>query len=327
MKYTKLYYFIGLTLLALVSLYLAISLGTVHTSWDTPLQLFWHPNHDLQQVIIRDIRMPRAFSAFITGASLALAGCLMQILLRNPLADPYILGVSGGAAGGALLALLFGFSAFWFSSSAFIGALLSMLLVFALAGMSRADSTRLLLTGVVTASGWGAIISFILIISPNHTLHSMLFWLMGDFSGSSHPLFPALVLLASLLISISIARSLNLLVRGEYHAMSLGVNQQRLRIIIYFLSALLTTVAVTTAGTIGFVGLIVPHMLRLMIGSDHRILLPAAVLLGGSLVCLADTVSRIIFSPQQIPVGIITALIGVPIFLYLLQNNSRRIKR
>lgn len=308
----------------MASLYFAVDLGSVKTAWTAPWMVWIHPSNNLQQHIINDLRLPRALSAFITGGLLALAGCLMQVLLRNPLADPYILGISGGAACGALLMLLLGVSGFWLTGSALLGALLSMLLVFGLVGSNTRDNTRLLLTGVVVASGWAAVISTILLVSPDQSLHGMLFWLMGDFSYSSHPLLPAVVLLLGLLVSWSIAQPLNLLQRGDYQATSLGVNTKQLSLLIYFLSALLTACAVTTAGTIGFVGLIVPHLLRLLIGSNHRILLPASVLFGGSLVCCADTLSRVLFAPQQIPVGIITAIIGVPIFLYLLQHNSRR---
>ena len=270
------------------------------------------------QTIITELRLPRSLSGFAVGALLALAGTLMQVLVRNPLADPYILGISGGASVATLLVMLAGLSGLWITSSAFIGALLSMLLVFGLAHNNGSwTSTRLLLTGVVIAAGWGALISFLLATSPERELPNMLFWLMGDLAYAQH--IPALyvVLFLGLLISLALARSLNVLSFGDKTAGSLGINQHRLHYQLYVLASLLTASAVTQAGSIGFVGLVVPHFIRLAGFTDHRILLPASALAGGSLVVLADTLARIIIAPQQLPVGVVTALIGVPVFLYL----------
>jgi iron complex transport system permease protein len=262
-------------------------------------------------------------SAFVVGGLLALAGALMQVLLRNPLADPYVLGISGGAAVMALAAMLLGLGAAWVNGGALLGALVSMLLVFGLAhGRGQWTPTRLLLTGVVVAAGWGAVISFMLAISPERNLRGMLFWLMGDLGHEAAAIGSWLLLLAGLLIAFSQARPLNLLVRGELQAAALGVDVRPLRMGIYVLASLLTATAVTLAGTIGFVGLVVPHMLRLVVGGDHRVLLPASVLLGGSLLVLADTLARTLLAPQQLPVGVVTALIGVPVFLWLLYRSA-----
>jgi iron complex transport system permease protein len=249
----------------------------------------------------------------------------MQVLLRNPLADPYVLGVSGGAATGALLAMLFGLPALGLHGAAFSGALLSMLLVFALAhGSGSWSSQRLLLTGVVVAAGWGAVIGFLLALSPEAGLRSMLFWLMGDLSYAGTPTAGAAVLLGGLLLAVALGRPLNILTRGARTAAALGVSVPALRRLVYILASLLTATAVTLAGNIGFVGLIVPHMLRLLGLRDHRLLLPAAALLGGSLLVIADTLARSLLAPRQLPVGILTALVGVPLFLVLLRHGREQ---
>ncbi len=276
----------------------------------------------LENRLISELRLPRALSAFAVGGLLALSGALMQNLLRNPLGDPYVLGVSGGAAVGALGAMLLGLGTLWLNISAFAGALISMLLVFALAhGQGGWTTTRLLLTGVIVAAGWAAVIRLILAISPDTDLRGMIFWLMGDFSHANSPAFAITALILGLVLCLPIARNLNVLARGELNAQALGVNVRGLRWASYFIASLMTAVAVTQAGSIGFVGLVVPHLVRLIIGNDQRILLPASVLLGGTLLLCADTVARTIISPQQLPVGVITALIGVPLFLYLLNKG------
>ena len=218
--------------------------------------------------------------------------------------------------------MLLGLGGWWLQGSAFTGALLSMLLVFGIAHGSGAwNPHRLLLTGVVVAAGWGAAIAFLLAISPTQGLRGMLFWLMGDLSRAGLPLVAAAVLAGGLLIALAIGRSLNLLTRGELAARSLGVPVRTLRIVIYLLASGLTAVAVTLAGSIGFVGLVVPHLLRLAGIRDHRLLLPASVLLGGALLVAADTLARTLLAPQQLPVGILTALLGVPVFLVLLYRG------
>ena len=248
----------------------------------------------------------------------------MQVLLRNPLAEPYILGISGGAAIGALLAMLAGAASFGINSGALLGALASMLLVFGLAhGGGIWSPTRLLLTGVVVAAGWGALISFLLVMAPQQNLPGMLFWLMGDLAHADRALPGLVILLLGLLITLPRARSLNLLARGELQAAALGVEVKPLRLQLYLTASLMTATAVTIGGSIGFVGLVVPHMLRLFAGSDHRLLLPATVLGGGTLLLVADTLARTLLAPEQLPVGVLTAMLGVPLFLYLLQRSYR----
>ncbi len=312
----------GLALAALASLLWSLSRGSL------PLSLgeLWHAwNHPgMEQRLLTELRLPRALSAFAVGGLLALAGALMQTLLRNPLADPYVLGISGGAAVGALGAMLLGLGSFWLTGGSILGALGTMLLVFSLAhGGGSWTSNRLLLTGVVVSAGWSALISFMLAISPDNSLRAMMFWLMGDFSQSGDPGFALLVLAIGLLLCLPLARNLTLLGRGELQAQALGVNVTRLRWSIYFIAALLTAVAVTQAGSIGFIGLVVPHLIRLLLGNDQRLLLPASVLLGGTLLLCADTLARTVIAPQQLPVGVITAMLGVPVFLYLLRRGNQ----
>ncbi|MFQ5642699.1 MAG: FecCD family ABC transporter permease [Thiogranum sp.] len=278
----------------------------------------------LHAQIFWELRWPRTASAFVTGALLGVAGALMQVLLRNPLADPYILGVSGGASVGALLAILAGAGTLLLQSFAFAGALFSTLLVFSLAhGRGNWDTTRLLLTGVVLAAGWGAIISLLLAISPGIQVQGMLFWLMGDLSAAHTPVAGSVVLVLATTLAFLLAPSLNLLAGGELRATALGVETDRLRITIYILASLATATAVTQAGNIGFVGLIAPHMLRLAGARDHRALIPGVVLLGGTLLLVADGLSRLVIEPRQLPAGVLTALLGVPLFLFLLYRSYR----
>ncbi|MGH8278098.1 MAG: FecCD family ABC transporter permease [Gammaproteobacteria bacterium] len=313
----------GLAVLTVAAFCVALAVGSVPLAPVRVARALAGSGDALAHTLVLQLRLPRAITAFSVGGLLALAGALMQVLLRNPLADPYILGVSGGAAVGALLSLLAGLAGYWVSGSAFLGALVSMLIVFVLAhGRGGWTPTRLLLTGVVVAFGWGAAISLLLVLSDNASLRSMLFWLMGDLSYRSSGWLPLIVLLAGLGLCLPFARHLNVLARGETLAEALGVAVRPFSIAIYVVASLFTAVAVTEAGAIGFVGLVIPHLLRLLSGSDHRTLLPGAVLLGGSLLLLADTLARTVIAPEQLPVGVVTAALGVPVFLYLL-NRAR----
>jgi iron complex transport system permease protein len=304
-----------------MAIFIALKWGSVHFSNRQLFEYLFHPQDNLHSVILHQLRLPRVLSAFVTGALLALAGVLMQALLSNPLADPYIFGVSGGAAVFTLLGITLGITGAWLTVQTLLGALLAISLVFLLARPAGLWApVRLLLTGVILASGWSAIISFILALSPNPTLHTLLFWLMGDLSSTHMPYLGFIVLVVGFFISMSFSPELNMVLRGHLQAQSLGVNVKKINISIYFLSALLTATAVSIGGTIGFIGLVIPHMLRLIIGSDHRWLIPSCILLGGSLLTLADTLARVIIAPQQLPVGIFTAFIGVPMFLYLLNK-------
>ena len=313
-----------LVLLALTvcGFFFSFSSGSATLGMRDVIALLLSGNDGLQGQILFELRIPRSIAAFVTGALLALSGVVMQVLLRNPLADPYVLGISGGAAVAALGAILFGLSAVWVSNAAFLGAVLSLLIVFGLARSGHTwSSTRLILTGVVVSAGWGAMINILLSTSANNSVYSMLFWLMGDLSQSrAGPISLGVLLAGSALLMVR-ARALNVLIRGEQEAESLGVDVARLKILLYFSASLMTACAVTIAGSVGFVGLIMPHMLRLAGARDHRVLIPAAVLSGGTFLMVADSVARTVVSPQQLPVGVITAVIGVPMFLLILRHT------
>lgn len=311
-----------LAIAGLAAMVLSVATGSVSLSPGQVMSAVLGHGEPLHQTLVLELRMPRTLAAFATGGLLAVAGALMQVLLRNPLADPYVLGLSGGASVGALLAMLAGLASVVITASAFGGALLATLMVFGLAhGTGSWTPSRLLLTGVVVAAGWGAVITLMLAIAPAQRLPGMLYWLMGDVSYARSP-WPALVLLLlTCLLVLPIGRSLNVLARGPMQAAALGVNVRPLEWMIYIGASLLTATAVTTAGSIGFVGLVVPHMLRLLLGNDQRLILPACALAGGTLLVLADTLARVVIAPEQLPVGVITALLGVPTFLYLLYRS------
>ncbi len=317
------YLFSVLVISTILIFIISLLIGSVDISIKQLLHALWAQDDSLVSSVVLELRLPRTVVGFMVGAMLALAGALMQVLLRNPLAEPYVLGVSGGASAAVLIAMLTGLSGFWISGSAFFGAMISMLLVFGLAhGKGDWSPARLLLTGVVIAAGWGALISLILSITQGTQLRGMLFWLMGDLSYAQYTHWALIVLIVCVLVSLMISRNLNILARGELQAATLGVSPKKIRYLIYFLSSLLAATAVTLAGNVGFVGLIVPHAIRLMVGSDHRILLPAAFLLGCCLVMLADCLARTVIAPQQLPVGVLTAIIGIPVFLVLLRRQS-----
>lgn len=273
--------------------------------------------------IIWKLRLPRAVAGFACGGLLALAGTLLQVLLRNPLADPYIFGVSGGAALGVLLAMLLGLGVAMQTGLGLAGAIGASAAVFLLSFRGGEwNPYRLLLTGVVIAAGLNAVLSLILVLAPYTTVKGMLYWLMGDLGYAGNPL-PALMVLAVLLVVIlPLARTLNVLALGRTKALSLGVPVAGMEMLLYFLAAVATVTAVLVGGTIGFVGLIVPHLVRLLGLADHRWLLPASVLAGGSLLVVADALARSLWAPLQFPVGVLTALLGVPVLLLLLAGRS-----
>ncbi|MDR5874668.1 iron ABC transporter permease [Vreelandella gomseomensis] len=311
-----------LALLALAAVCMAMMVGSASLSVGDVWAVVRGEGEGLARTMVLDLRLPRALSAFAVGGLLAVAGALMQVLLRNPLADPYVLGLSGGASIGALGAMLAGVGGVLMSGSAFAGALFSTFLVFGIAhGRGGWTPSRLLLTGVVIAAGWGAVITLMLALSPAERLPGMLYWLMGDLSYARTPWPPLLLLVAICLALVPLGRNLNVLARGPQQAAALGVDVRPLEWGIYVLASVLTAAAVTTAGSIGFVGLVIPHMLRLLLGNDQRLILPACALAGGTLLVLADTLARTIIAPEQLPVGVITALLGVPTFLLLLYRS------
>src|SRR6185503_14083400 len=277
--------------IAAVAASLAFGSSGIDAPWDRLAS-----GDPLMRTIVWELRLPRALAAFGAGTVLALAGVLMQALLRNPLADPYVLGVSGGAAVGALGMMLVGLSGVAVDSDAALGAFGAMRLVFAVAhGPGGWTTTRLLLTGVVVAAGCGAIVSLLLSLSDDLRLRGMLFWLLGDFGYVRTPwCVLALVAIPGCLFA---SRLLDALARGELQARLLGVPVRGLRIAIYVAASVMTAAAVTTAGSIGFVGLVTPHLVRLLVGSSHRTVIPAAALAGGALLVVADLAARTVVAP------------------------------
>lgn len=306
---------------------LAVAVALVSGSADLSVTLVWQSltgqAADNIRSLVIELRLPRTLTAFGVGGLLAVSGVLMQVLLRNPLAEPYILGTSGGAAVAALLAMITGLGAAAVDVAAFGGALAATLLVFAIAqGSGSWTPTRLLLTGVVLAAGFSAATTLLLALSPDQNLRGMLFWLMGDLNYAYAP-GQVLGLLAFLVLTgIVAARNLNVLAHGDLQAAIVGMPVASFRLLIFAVTSLATAITVTTVGVIGFIGLVVPHLIRIVAGSDHRIVLPASALAGGTLLILADTLARSLLAPRQLPVGALTAALGVPLFL-LLMSRSR----
>ena len=309
---------------ALMFSLLSLAAATLLGSQELTLGQWWYALTDADaagHAVIWRLRLPRAIAAWQVGAMLALAGCLMQVLLRNPLADPYVLGVSGGAACFALAGAVLGATMVPRPVLAFAGALTSMVVVFVLAhGRGAWSATRLLLTGVVVAAAWGALISLLLALTPEHTLRGMLFWLMGDLTWSQPSLAVGVILVLALAVTAFKARALNVMLGGEIHTMLLGESSRRLNWLLYLVGSVLAAGAVSIAGTVGFVGLVVPHMTRLLVGPDNRVLLPVATVFGGGFLVFADVLARTVAAPQQLPVGVVTALVGAPLFLLLLHR-------
>ena len=293
---------------------IALSVGSVHVPINT---FFDHqsPYHN----IIWQLRLPRIINAIMVGACLALAGLLIQNLVKNPLADPYLLGVSGGAAVVQLLVIITGLSLsqHWLFVFGFMGSLLATLLLLKLSYKGRIRPDKITLNGVVLAFGFAAFISFILATASGQQIKSMMFWLMGDMSFAQPNAVMPVLLSLSVLMLLKHNRALDLLARGELFALKSGVNTNRVNLLIFIMTALLTSMAVAQAGTIGFVGLVIPHLVRLISGHQHRKLIPMCVLIGACFLLAADTLARTLMSPIQLPVGIFTALIGVPVFLWL----------
>jgi iron complex transport system permease protein len=317
----------GLCLLAVGSVVLSATIGSVPVPLSSmPGALAELARGDAQSLAatLIDLRLSRALVAFVTGAALALAGVMMQALLRNPLADPYVLGISAGASVGALAALLFMCAMWMIDASAFGGAVAVSMMLYLLARRDLrgggGSASVLLLTGAILSSLCIALVTLMLSIAPESRLRSMIFWMIGDLAGAPLRVLPWIVLAAVLLFALRNARSLNVLALHAEAAATLGIRVGAVRKGLFLCSGLLTASAVTSAGSIGFVGLIVPHALRFACGPDHRLLIPAATLAGGAFLVLADTLARTVLAPQQLPVGVVTALIGAPVFLFQLHR-------
>jgi iron complex transport system permease protein len=288
---------------------------------------------DPTSVILLQVRMPRVLLAFFVGGSLAMVGVALQALLRNPLADPFVIGISSGAALGAAIALLFGLGISVGSISAlpvcaFAGALLSLMIMYRISAAQYGFSVyTLLLAGVVLNAIFSAFIMFLTSIADPNRAFGMYAWLMGTLTGPDWSTLGILVLyLGAGLVMLGMhAQSLNLLTLGEETARSLGVEVERVKKSVFLAAALLTGAVVSFSGIIGFVGLIIPHAVRLVVSADHRLLLPVAGLVGGMFLMMADTVARTALSPSEFPVGVITALVGGPVFLWLLTTRQTQL--
>lgn len=311
-----------LTLL-IASIALSLIWGTAGLSANDALNALLGGGDTTARAIVFEVRLPRVLAAVGVGSALAMSGVLLQALFRNPLADPYVLGVSGGAAVGALTTLLFGAGVMGMRGGALTGGLIAVAAVWVLG--KGGGSTRLLLTGVVIASACGAIVAVLLSLADTSQLRGMVFWLAGDLSWSDDPRTSSIATIIALVIAIVLARPLNVLASGELRARTVGLDLGAWRAAIFVACAALTSTAVVTAGTVGFVGLITPHLVRLAFRtSDHRVVAPAAAALGGALVVCADLVARTAAAPRQFPVGAVIALVGAPLFLILLRERSPR---
>jgi iron complex transport system permease protein len=319
-----------LTLVGVAVLLLSVRVGAVELSISEILGAVRGRGDPAAVAIIQQIRLPRAILAALVGAALAASGATFQALLRNPLAEPYILGVSGGAAVGAVAAIVLGWStAFYWAlpAAAFAGAIGAVLLLLRIAlSVGRSlDTTVLLLAGVVVGSFFNACILLALTLSDAESFRSAIFWMMGSFSGASWlqaGVF-GLYVAPGLLILMALARPLNLLAIGEETAAHLGASVESVKIAAYATASLLTAAAVAVAGVIGFVGLVIPHVVRLVWGGDYRFLIPASALLGASFMAGADAIARVAAAPTELPVGVVTAFVGVPFFVWLLRRRAR----
>ncbi len=309
---------------------LAVRFGSVPLSTAQVLGALGGTGDPIHRDIVVHLRLPRALLAILVGGGLALAGATFQALLRNPLAEPYILGISGGAAAAAVFALGFGLvtiGSWILPAAAFVGALLAIALVFGVAtSVDRSLDVRvLLLAGVVVGAFFTAIIALVLSLSDAPTMRGAMLWMMGSLAGADGRavwIVSAYTVPAGLLL-ISLARPLNLMAIGEETATYLGTDVERIKRTAFGVASLVTAAGVAVGGVIGFVGLIVPHAVRLAVGSDHRLLLPLSFLAGAAFLVLADLIARVVLAPGEVPIGVVTALVGVPLFLVLLRRSLR----
>jgi iron complex transport system permease protein len=318
-----------LAILAAAVLLLSITIGAAHVPLASVFDALTGGGDETTRTIVLDLRLPRAIVALLVGGALGLAGAVFQALLRNPLAEPWVLGVSGGAAVGAVAAVVLGWGlqAPWsIPLAALLGALLAIGLVLRIAThAARGLDTRvLILAGLVVAAFFNAVIQLLLTFASGETFRSAVFWMMGSLAAASWTSVFVLsaYLVPGIIVLLLMARPLNLLAVGEETALYLGTRVERVKLAAYLVASLLVAATVAISGIIGFVGLIVPHAIRLMWGSDHRLLLPASVLLGAGFLLAADTAARTVAAPAELPLGVITALVGVPLFVVLLTRRA-----
>lgn len=315
-----------LIIVPFLAFYCSLSAGSLELSFNQVFALLLQgPGPEIDQTILWQIRLPRALLAALVGASLSLSGCTFQAVLRNPLADPYLLGVSGGAALGAVIALTFGFQSFIaLPVAGFIGALVALLLVYMVARAHTCSSHTLILSGVMVGSLAAALLLFLLWRAPSDATRQAVFWLAGNLSLAD----PSWISWGWLWVAIGflslwvMAPNLDLLTQGEETAEDLGLNVGKTRLLLFILAGALTACAVALAGLVGFVGLVIPHICRLLWGPGHRLLIPLSAVFGGSFLMLSDAIARSVYAPAEIPVGVVTAILGAPFFLYLLRRKG-----
>lgn len=322
-----------ITIVLLICLLLAAFLGITAGSSGVEIGNFYRvlvadtSDDPMFESIVWQIRFPRVLVAAMAGAALSLGGLVFQAILRNPLAEPYILGISGGSAIGAITGILLGLSQFpGVSGTAFGGSLLTLLLVLMMSsGQTALKKDALLLSGVMVNAFCSAIILFLLSLTQDSRLHNILFWLMGDLSMSdlSQAALMASMLLPCFGVLFCLSQTMNLLQLGREMAQSLGLNTQVLTVILLVITSFMVSVTVAYCGPLGFVGLVMPHLLRLMIGPDHRLLVPSCVLAGGTYMILCDLLARTLPQQGEMPPGVVTALIGAPLFIYLLRRSRQ----
>jgi len=314
--------------LFLLCLVLSLSLGPASLSPGRVLHyLLSGPDHSSAgSIIFWEIRMPRVLLAFLVGAALSVAGVILQDLFLNPLTDPYVTGVSSGAALGATVAIVLGLQvAVGLTGFALVGGFLALAVVWSAARRrGRLDVYVLLLAGVSISYLCTALIS-ILMIRAGNDLHAIVYWLMGSFSGRGWPeVRIALFAVPFMILPLFFVREMNILLQGEKRALELGVEVERTKIVLIITAATLTAIAVSVSGVIAFVGLVIPHLVRLLVGPNHRRLLPFSLLLGAALLGIADLLSRTMLQPSEVPVGVVTTLVGAPVFVYLLRRGRTR---
>jgi len=314
-----------LTILLMAVALAGISVGSVSIPVGKMLGSLTGAEHlsEAERTILVSIRLPRLILAMLVGAGLSVAGLVFQALLRNPLAEPYILGISSGGTVGTLLAIAFSLGIVGTSLSSFAGSALVMLLVYGIAQRrGQMDTNTLLLAGVMTGAFFNAVVLLIIAVM-NQELRNAFLWLMGNLSGATPEAIMTVgpfVLLSSVVLLVH-AKNYNLIATGDESALQLGVNVRGVKRLSYLLGSLITGLVVSVSGVVGFVGLIIPHICRKLFGPDHRVLLPASFLLGATFLVLADILSRTVLAPAEIPVGAVTAAVGAPIFIYLLRRT------
>ena len=313
-------------LIAAIAIGASLLMGAAALPVDRVLATLFGAGTSGERSIVIDLRLPRALLAGLAGGGLAVSGATFQAMLRNPLAEPYILGVSGGAALGAVIVTVFTRSYFALPFAALAGALITIAIVFTIAARAtlRLDPRVLLLAGVIVGAFFQAIILLLLTFADVESFRSAIFWMMGSVASANWRAVTmlALIVLPATLALYGLARPLNLLTSGEETALYLGVNVTSVMRAAYFIASLLVAASVAACGSIGFVGLVVPHAVRLVWGSDHRVLIPTAFFVGSAFLVLADTTARTLLAPAELPVGVVTALVGVPVFLLLLLRRA-----